>query len=44
VPTAVDEPPQDLPAEPFVGTIVVDVMNYHPGRDGHIDERDVTEG
>jgi 8-hydroxy-5-deazaflavin:NADPH oxidoreductase len=30
----------DLPAEPFTGTIVVDAMNYYPGRDGHISELD----
>lgn len=31
---------RDLPAEPFAGTIVVDAMNYYPGRDGHISELD----
>jgi hypothetical protein len=46
VPTAVDELLQDLPAEPFAGTIVGDVMNYHSGRDEHVGElgEDVTEG
>ncbi len=31
---------RDLPAEPSSGTIVVDAMNYYPGRDGHVSELD----
>jgi 8-hydroxy-5-deazaflavin:NADPH oxidoreductase len=28
---------RSLPAGPLVGRVVVDAMNYNPGRDGHID-------
>jgi 8-hydroxy-5-deazaflavin:NADPH oxidoreductase len=33
----------DLPAEAFEDRIVVDAMNYYPGRDGHIAELDDDE-
>jgi predicted dinucleotide-binding enzyme len=33
----------DLPAEAFEDAIVVDAMNYYPGRDGHVDELDRDE-
>lgn len=33
----------ELPADALEGTIVIDAMNYHPGRDGHIAELDRDE-
>jgi predicted dinucleotide-binding enzyme len=34
---------EDLPADAFEDTIVVDAMNYYPSRDGHIAELDRDE-